>query len=132
MSDNDDASRGKMEGVCEGIRDSKAIYFAYAIKDRQQERGYTCQQRCPALRSAFESVSGSRVSAGGKGSRLREVWSCPQLPPRGGVEESLESVVADGEQEPVGVPFGEDAARCPVYGQLPGHQIGAWVVSEGG
>ncbi len=85
-----------------------------------------------ALRGAFESVSGSRVSAGGKGSRLREVWSRPQRPPRGGVEESPESVVADGEQEPEGVSFGEYAARCPVYGQLPGHQVGAWVVNEGG
>ena len=84
------------------------------------------------FRGAFESVSGSRVSAGGKGSRLREVWSRPQRSPRGVVEESPESVVADGEQEPVGIPFGEYAARCPVYGQLPGHQIGAWVVSEGG
>ena len=114
------------------IRDSKAICFAYAIKDRQQERGGTCQQRCPAIRGAFESVSGSRVSAGGKGSRLREVWSRPQRSPRGGVEESPKSVVADGEQEPVGIPFGEYSARCPVYGQLLGHQIDAWVVSEGG
>jgi hypothetical protein len=52
-------------------------------------------------------------------------------PPGGGVEESPESVVADGEQEPIGIQFGEYAARCPVYGQLPGHQIGACVVSEG-
>ncbi len=83
-------------------------------------------------RGAFESVAGSRVSAGGKGSRLREVWSVPQQSPRGGVEESPESVVADGEQEPEGVPFGEYAARCPVDGQFPRHQVGAWVVSESG
>ncbi len=81
---------------------------------------------------AFKSVLGSRVSAGGKGSGLREVWSRPQRPPRGGVEESPESVVANGDHEPEGVPFGEYAARCPVDGQLPGHQVGAWVVSEGG
>ena len=105
-------SRGEVEGVSEGIRDNKTICFAYAIKDRQQERGCTCQQRCPAFRGAFESVSGSRVGADGKGSRLREVWSRPQLSPLGGVEESPESVVADGEQEPVGVPFGENAARA--------------------
>ncbi len=80
----------------------------------------------------FESVSGSRVSAGGKGSGLREVWSRPQQPPSRGVEESPESIVADDEQEPEGVSFGEYAARCPVDGQLPGNQVGAWVVSEGG
>jgi hypothetical protein len=40
------------------------------------------------LRGAFESVLGSRVNAGGKGSRLREVWSRPQRSPRGGVEAS--------------------------------------------
>jgi hypothetical protein len=52
--------------------------------------------------------------------------------PPGGVEESPESVVADGEQELEGVPFGEYAARCPVDGQLSEHQVGAWVVSEDG
>jgi hypothetical protein len=52
--------------------------------------------------------------------------------PPGGVEESPESVVADGEQEPEGVPFDEYAARCPVDGQFPRHQVGAWVVSEVG
>jgi hypothetical protein len=52
--------------------------------------------------------------------------------PGGGVEESPESVVADGEQEPESVPFGEYAARCPVDGKFPRHQVGAWVVSEGG
>jgi hypothetical protein len=61
-----------------------------------------------SVRGAFESVSGSRVSAGFKGSGLREVWSRPQPPP-----------------------FGEYAVRCPLDGQLPGHQIGAWVVGEG-
>ena len=53
-------------------------------------------------------------------------------PPSGGVEESPESVVADGEQEPEGVPFSEYAARCPVDRQFPRHQVGAWVVGEGG
>ncbi len=90
------------------------------------------QQRGPAFRGAFESVSGRRVGADGKGSRLREVWSRPQLPPLGGVEESPESVVADDEQEPEGVPFGEYAARCSVDGQFLRHQVGTWVVSEGG
>ena len=54
----------------------------------------------------------------------------PSTTPQGGVEENPESVVADGEQEPEGVPFGEYAARCPAYGQLSGHQVGAWVVNE--
>jgi hypothetical protein len=95
---------------------------------------------CPAHHSrtssyyvgAFESVTGSRTSAGGKGSGLREVWSRPQLTPRGGVEESPESVVAYAKQEPEGIPFGEHAARCPVNGHLPRHQIGAWMVGEDG
>jgi hypothetical protein len=56
----------------------------------------------------------------------------PSTTPQGGVEENPESVVADGEQEPEGVPFGEYAARCSVDGQHPGHQVGTWVVSEGG
>jgi hypothetical protein len=53
--------------------------------------------------------------------------------PGGGVRRAQRaSSQSDGEKEPEGVPFGEYAARCPVDGQLPGHQVGAWVVSEGG
>ncbi len=34
---NDDVSRGQMQGVCEGIREGKAICLAYTIKNSQQK-----------------------------------------------------------------------------------------------
>ena len=81
--------------------------------------------RLKASRAAGLAPAARAAGSGKSGLAL----NCP---PGGVVEESPESVVADGEQEPEGVPFGEYAARCPVDGQLSGHQIGAWVVSEGG
>ena len=54
------------------------------------------------------------------------------MPPRGGVEESPENVVADGEQEPEGVPFGEYAARCPVDCHFHGTKLArGWSVRVG-
>jgi hypothetical protein len=52
-------------------------------------------------------------------------------PPRGGVEDSPDRVVAYAEQETELVPFSEHGARGPVEGDLPRHQIGAWMIVEG-
>ena len=58
--------------------------------------------------------------------------SDPQLYPRGGgVENSPDHVVAYAEQETELVPFSEHGARGPVEGDLPRHQIGAWMIVEG-
>ncbi len=55
--------------------------------------------------------------------------------PLGGcVEDNPDRVVACTEQETkfVLVPFSEHGARGPVEGDLPRHQIGAWMIVEGG
>ncbi len=85
----------------------------------------------PCVRGAFEDVTGSRTSISLKISRNREIWAGPQLLPRWGVEDSLDRVVADAEQEPEGFPFSEHNARGPIDGDLPRHQIGAWMIVEG-
>jgi hypothetical protein len=77
------------------------------------------------------SVTGSRTSTGGKVSWGRKIWSGPQRPPRGGVEDSPDRVVAYAEQETELVPFSEHGARGPVEGDLPRHQVGAWMIVEG-
>jgi hypothetical protein len=53
--------------------------------------------------------------------------------PPGGVLRT-DHVVAYAEQEPEGscIPFSEHAARGPIDGDLPRHQIGAWMIVEGG
>jgi hypothetical protein len=51
--------------------------------------------------------------------------------PGGGVEESPDHVVAYAEQDPEGIPFSEHAARGPIDGDLPRHQIGAIVEGRG-
>jgi hypothetical protein len=53
-------------------------------------------------------------------------------PASGGVEDSPDRVVAYAEQETKLLPFGEHGARRPVEGDLPRHQIGAWMIVEGG
>jgi hypothetical protein len=53
-------------------------------------------------------------------------------PPGGGVEDSPDRVVAYAEQETKFVPFSEHGARGSVEGDLPRHQIGAWMIVEGG
>ncbi len=68
---------------------------------------------------------GNRASIGSKISRNREIWAGPQLLPGGVVEDSPDRVVAYAEEEPEGIPFGEHAARGPIDGNLPRHQIGA-------
>jgi hypothetical protein len=50
---------------------------------------------------------------------------------RGGFEDSPDRVVAYAEQETELVPFSEHGAREPVEGDLPRHQIGAWMIVEG-
>ncbi len=57
------------------------------------------------------------------------VW--PATAPRGGVEDSPDRVVAYAEQETELVPFSEHGARAPVDGDLPRHQVGAWMIVEG-
>ncbi len=64
-------------------------------------------------------VTGSRVSAGGKDSGLRKS-GLPRNAPPGGV---LRRAQAHVEQEPEGIPFGECGAR---------HQVGSWMIGEGG
>ena len=64
-------------------------------------------------------------------SRNREIWARPQLLPGGGVEDSPDRVVAYAEQKPEGISFGKHAARGPIDGDLPRHQIGAWMIVEG-
>ncbi len=49
----------------------------------------------------------------------------------GGVEDSPDRVVTYAEQETKLVPFGKHGARGPVEGDLPRHQIGAWMIVEG-
>jgi hypothetical protein len=44
---------------------------------------------------------------------------------------SPDRVVAYAEQETESVPFSEHGARGPVDGDLPRHQIGAWMIMEG-
>ena len=74
---------------------------------------------------------GPQDITGGKGSWGRKIWSSPQQPPGGGVEDSPDRVVAYAEQEPKLVPFSEHGARGPVEGDLPRHQVGAWMIVEG-
>ncbi len=62
----------------------------------------------------------------------QKIWSSPQLPPGVCVEDSPDLVVAYAEQVTKLVPFSEDGARGPVEGDLPRHQIGAWMIVEGG
>jgi hypothetical protein len=52
-------------------------------------------------------------------------------PPGGGVEDSPDRVVAHAEQETELVPFSKHGVRGPVDGDLPRHQIGAWMIVEG-
>ncbi len=67
-----------------------------------------------------------------KVSWARKIWSSPQLPPGGGVEDSPDRIVAYAEQEVTKlVPFSEHGARGPVEGDLPRHQIGGWMIVEG-
>jgi hypothetical protein len=88
-------SRG-VQGFGEGIRDCKTICFTYAIKDTSISHPKDAER----FRGAFESVTGSRVSAGGKGSGLWESGLSRNTPPiRRSVEENPESVVAHVEQE---------------------------------
>ncbi len=69
----------------------------------------------PAARSAGAGKSGLARNA----------------PPGGGVEDSPDRVVAYAEQETELVPFSEHGARGPVDGDLPWHQVGAWMIVEG-
>ncbi len=48
------------------------------------------------------------------------------------IEDSSDHVVAHTEQETEVIPFGEYAARASVDDDLPRHQIGAWMIVEGG
>ena len=79
-----------------------------------------------------KNVTGSRIGVGSQGSRGRELWSGPQHPPSGSVEESPECVVAHAEKETEVIPFGEYSARSPVDRNLPRHHVGPWTVMEGG
>jgi hypothetical protein len=76
-------------------------------------------------------ITDSRTITGGKGSWGWKFWSGLQLPPGGGIEDSPDRVVAYAEQETESVPFSEHGAHGPVDGDLPRHQIGAWMIVEG-
>ncbi len=76
--------------------------------------------RLKASRTAGPSP-GARSAGAGKSGLARN----------GGVEDSPDRVVAYAEQEPKWVPLSEHGARGPVEGDLPRHQVGAWVIVEG-
>jgi hypothetical protein len=53
-------------------------------------------------------------------------------PPGGGVEDSPDRVIEYAKQETESVPpFSEHGTRGSVDGDLPRHQIGAWMIVEG-
>jgi hypothetical protein len=81
--------------------------------------------RLKASRTARPSPA-ARSAGAGKSGLAR---STP--PGGGGVEDSPDRVVAYTEQETESVPFSEHGARGPVDGDLPRHQIGAWMIVEG-
>ncbi len=65
----------------------------------------------------------------------REHWRQDQLEPGNLLcpATAPDRVVAHTEQETESVPFSEHAARSPVIdGDFPQHQIGAWMIVEGG
>jgi hypothetical protein len=79
--------------------------------------------RLKAPRTAGPSPT-TRSAGAGKSGLARST-------PPGGVEDSPDRVVAYAEQETESVPFSEHGARGPVDGDLPRHQIGAWMIVEG-
>jgi hypothetical protein len=82
----------------------------------------------------FERITGNRASIGDKRQDQPEVGNLvwPAMAPPPGVEDSSDHVVAYAKQEPEDIPFSEHAPRGPVDGDLPQHQIGTWMIMEGG
>ncbi len=81
--------------------------------------------RLKASRTAGPSPA-ARSAGAGKSGLARNT------PPGGVVEDSPDRVVAYAEYETKLVPFSEHGARGPVEGDLLRHQIGAWMIVEGG
>ncbi len=66
-----------------------------------------------------------RIGVGAQVSRGRELWSVPQHPSSGSVEDSPDCIVAHAEEETEVIPLGEYSACSPVNRNLPRHKVGA-------
>ncbi len=113
-----------MKGICDRIRDSKAIDLAYALqKDAEHESQVALQ--------SVAHLKASRAAGLALAPKAAGIWSVPHHPSSRSVENGPDCVVAHVEQEIEVIPLGEHSARSQVNRNLPRHKVSAWMVVEG-